>query len=107
VVGQDQKYLGALVIPVQETVEEYAKENGIPYQNYEQLMESEEIYSLIMDEITCRIGPKRGFKLFERINRIKLLPNPFVVGIEMNQIFKLKRNVISEKYKKEISSLFA
>ena len=52
------------------------------------------------------VFPKRGFKLFERINKVKLLAKPFEKGVEMTHTLKLKRNVIYDEYDKDIKELF-
>jgi len=106
VVGQDQKYLAALVVPSFETLTDFAKENGIPFEKSEDLLDNDDVYKLIMDEIDFRVGPKRGFKLFERINKVKLLAKPFEKGVEMTHTLKLKRNVIYDEYDKDIKELF-
>ena len=106
VVGQDQKYLAALVVPNFETLKGFAKENGVPFGKVEDLIDNQDIYKLIMDEIDSRVGPKRGFKLFERINKARLLARPFEKGKEMTHTLKLKRNVIYEQYDREIKELF-
>jgi len=106
VVGQDQKYLAALVVPNFETLKGFAEENGIPFGNPEDLIDNQDVYKLLMDEIDSRVGPKRGFKLFERINKVKLLARPFEKGKEMTHTLKLKRNVIYEQYDREIKELF-
>jgi long-chain acyl-CoA synthetase len=59
-----------------------------------------------MDEIDTRVAPKRGFKLFERINKVKLLAKPFEKGKEMTHTLKLKRNVIYDEYDRDITELF-
>lgn len=106
VVGQDQKYLAALVVPNFETLKRFAEENGVPFGKVEDLIDNQDIYKLIMDEIDSRVGPKRGFKLFERINKARLLARPFEKGKEMTHTLKLKRNVIYEQYDREIKELF-
>jgi len=106
VVGQDQKYLAALVVPNFETLTGFAKENGIPFEKPEDLLDNDDVYKLVMDEIDSRVGPKRGFKLFERINKVKLLAKPFEKGVEMTHTLKLKRNVIYDEYDKDIKDLF-
>jgi long-chain acyl-CoA synthetase len=106
VVGQDQKYLAALVVPNFETLKGFAEENGIPFEKPEDLLDNNDVYKLIMDEIDSRVEPKRGFKLFERINKVKLLAKPFEKGVEMTHTLKLKRNVIYDEYDKEIKDLF-
>jgi long-chain acyl-CoA synthetase len=106
VVGQDQKYLAALVVPNFETLKAFAEENGIPFEKPEDLLDNNDVYKLIMDEIDTRVAPKRGFKLFERINKVKLLAKPFEKGKEMTHTLKLKRNVIYDEYDRDITELF-
>ncbi len=106
VVGQDQKYLAALVVPNLETLKTFAEENGIPFEKPEDLFDNSDVYKLIMDEIDSRVGPKRGFKLIERINKLKLLAKPFEKGKEMTHTLKLKRDVIYDEYDGVIKELF-
>jgi long-chain acyl-CoA synthetase len=106
VVGQDQKYLGALVVPNQEELEEYARTYSIPSDTFSDLIAAEEANELIMTEINSLINPRRGFKIFERIHKIRLLAKPFEAGVEMTHTLKLRRNIISELYKKQIDELF-
>ncbi len=106
VVGQDKKNLAALIVPNMEAVEEYAKTYGIVYEDTGDLLSHDEITNLIMGEIGSRVNPRRGFKLFERINRIRLLPEPFEVGTQITHTLKLKRNVIADMLAHEIEELF-
>ena len=106
VLGQDQKFLAALVIPNLDEVEKYATENDISYIDRESLVDIPEINELIYDEIHNRVSPQNGFKPFEIIYKIKLLAKPFQVGRELTQTLKMKRNVINEIYAKEIKELF-
>ena len=59
-----------------------------------------------MNEVDSRVSPKRGFKLFERVNKIQLLPRPFEKGTEITHTLKLRRDVITDVYDKEIKALF-
>jgi long-chain acyl-CoA synthetase len=106
VVGQDQKFLAALVVPNMENVTKFAQANGVSFSSPADLLASEDISNLIMDEINERVSPKRGFKLFERVNKVRLLERPFERGKEITHTLKLKRDVIGEVYKKEIAELF-
>lgn len=105
-VGQDQKFLAALVVPNMESITKFAQANGVSFGSPDDLLENEAIADLILDDINSRVSPKRGFKLFERVNKVKLLPRPFERGREITHTLKLKRNVISDLYKKEIAELF-
>jgi len=106
VVGQDQKFLGALVIPNQEALEKYAEQQEISYLTQEDLMENPQILELISDEINGRVNAKRGFREFERVFRFRVIARHFEVGVELTSSLKMKRNVIAEIYKKEIAELF-
>lgn len=107
VVGQDQKYLGALIIPNQEAVERYADENHVPYDQYPDLLETEAIIELMDGEINSRVNAKNGFKGFERIFRFAILERPFEVGDELSAKQEIKRHVIAQKYSRQIDSMFA
>jgi len=75
VVGQDQKFLAALVIPNDEAIEKHAAKHGVSYVTREDLLESPPILELISDEINSRVCSKRGFREFERVFRFRLIPS--------------------------------
>ncbi len=106
VLGQDRKFLAALIVPVMDNIEEYAKTNTIPYMNRDDLVDSPEINELILDEINSLVNPKSGFRGFERIFRFKLSPGSFEVGRELSHKQEVMRHAINELYKKEIKELF-
>jgi long-chain acyl-CoA synthetase len=108
VVGQDQKFLGALVIPNIDALEKYAKENEIEWVEREDLFANAQILEHYSDEINSRVNEKKGFRLFERVFRFTLIPKHFEVGCELTiGTQKLKRDVVNEMYKKEIAGIFA
>lgn len=106
IVGQDQKFLAALVVPSLENLEQYATSLNIPHLAKEDLADTPEITELLEEEIESVINIRKGFKRFERIFRLKVLAKPFEVGKELTHSLKMRRNVISEIYKKEIEELF-
>ena len=106
VLGQDQKFLAALVVPKFDRIEAYARENAIPYMDIENLAKLPEIRELIHSEITQRINRKTGFRGFEMIFRSAVLSNPFKPGVELSGKQDYKRHVIAEMYRKEIAELF-
>jgi long-chain acyl-CoA synthetase len=106
VLGQDQKFLAALVVPDFERIEVYAKENAIPYIDIDNLVMLPEIRELIHTEITERVNRKTGFRGFEMIFRSTVLAKPFRPGVELSGKQDLKRHVINDIYKKEIAALF-
>lgn len=106
VVGQDQRYLAALVVPEKTEIEQFAKEAKLSYKKYEDLAESLEIKRLLEGEISQRVNSKNGFKMFERINKIAVLPKEFEVGVELSAKQEISRYKINSIYASEIKKLF-
>ncbi len=107
VVGQDQHYLGALILVDEEEIKGYAAENGIQYDTYENLLESEDIQKLYENEVSGLINPKNGFKMFERINKFALITKQFEVGVELSAKQEIMRYRLTEIYKDQIAKIFA
>ncbi|MBR4464421.1 MAG: long-chain fatty acid--CoA ligase [Treponema sp.] len=106
VVGQDKKYVAALIVPDQQNVLAYAEENNIVYDNYEELLETNEIQNMFRTEIDALDNAKTGFRTCERIFKFVLLTKPFEIGVEINAKQELMRHKIVSLYKKEYNSLF-
>ncbi|MBR4449491.1 MAG: long-chain fatty acid--CoA ligase [Treponema sp.] len=106
ILGQDQKYVAALIVPDQMNVISYAEENNIIYDNWEKLLETNEVQSLFRTEIDDLVNAKTGFRTCERVFRFKLLSQSFTPGREINTKQELLRLRISELYKKDIKKLF-
>lgn len=106
VIGNDQRYLAALVVPEKDEIEAFAKESGLEYKSYKELLRTTEISHLIENEIGLRINSKNGFKMYERINKIALLEKPFEVGVELSAKQEIMRYRINELYAKEIKALY-
>lgn len=97
-VGQDRKYLGALIVPS----EEYFKNYG----SIDKIAANEEVRKIILDNIKGRISEEHGYRPHERIINIALLPKAFTVGDELTAKLSIKRHVIAEKYKKKIEEIY-
>ena len=106
VVGQDQRLLGALVVPEVEAVKGYAAAHGVAGDDLAMLTTSPEIERLIQGEIQSRVNAKNGFKSFERIARVALIDRTFEAGNELTHTLKMRRHVIAERYAARIARLF-
>lgn len=107
VVGQDMRYLAALILVDEDEVKNYAAFNGVQYDTYENLLNSEVIQKLYETEIADLISSKNGFKMFERISKFTLITKPFEVGVELSAKQEIMRFRINELYKKQIDAMFA
>ena len=106
VVGQDKKYIAALIVPYKDAITSYAAENRVYYDTYESLLNASEIYNLIRGEIDNLVDDKNGFRTCERVAKFILLPESFKIGKEINGKQIVMRHQIEKIYAREIRSLF-
>ncbi|PKL32038.1 MAG: long-chain fatty acid--CoA ligase, partial [Spirochaetae bacterium HGW-Spirochaetae-10] len=99
VVGQDKKYLSAIVVPSVDHLKDYGAST-------EDLAKNAEVQRLIRDEVKKLISNEAGFKSFEKIVDVRILPKAFEVGDELTNLFKIKRHVVTEKYRDLIESMY-
>lgn len=104
VLADDRKFVSALVVPSYEALEEYAKEHNIQYDVKEDLLTNVDILRMLDGRIEIK---QAGFAPFEKIKRYRLLPEPFTMeNGELTNTLKLRRKIISEKYKTLIDSMY-
>jgi len=102
VVGQDQKALGALIVPALEGF----RAAGLVVADMEELLSREDAHRLVDTEIRRLVCGESGFKPFERISCWRFIPKAFEVGDELTNTFKLKRHVITERYQGPLQEMF-
>jgi len=107
VVGQDKKTLGALIVPAKEAVLKYAEENKLqlPAEMRDWPVNAD-IQKLFKAEIKERVSDKAGFKNFEKVTTFTVIPDEFKIGEELTQTLKVRRNVVFEKYAKQIEDMY-
>jgi long-chain acyl-CoA synthetase len=104
VIGDNRKYLSALIVPAFATLESWAKEKNIPFSNRRDLIKNPEVNKLIEQEIGAQL---KEFGKVEQIRKFALLESEWSQDTgEMTPTMKLKRKVIRQKYEKEIESLY-
>ena len=102
VVGQDQKHVGALVVPALDGF----RAAGLHAANLLELAASAQARALMEGEIRRLINSEQGFKSHERIADFRFVTKPFEVGQEMTATFKLKRHVITKQYASLIEEMY-
>ncbi|TGN08458.1 AMP-dependent synthetase/ligase [Leptospira ilyithenensis] len=102
VVGQDQKSLTALIWPDKERL----KEAGVNFKEGEDLNANKEARNFYQNIIKKQISSENGFKSFEKLTDFRFLPKAMEVGDELTNLFKMKRNVIHDKYNSLIKSMY-
>ena len=103
VVGQDQKNLGALVVPAVDGF----RAAGLKVARLADILPREDAHRLMDAEIRRLVSAETGFKAFERIAVWRFVPSSFEVGDELTNTYKLKRHVITERYPELLAEMFA
>lgn len=106
VVGHDKKTLAALIVPNFEAVE--AKVQGISKEKTNEWNTNAKVRELFRSEISKIISRENGFKSFEMIpaNNFYVVPRPFDPDVEMTRTLKMKRNIISDVFSKQIEGIY-
>jgi long-chain acyl-CoA synthetase len=105
VIGDKRPYLTALVMVDHENVESYAQEHAIPFTNYASLCRRPEIVALIQGELD-RVN--KGFARVEQVKKFRLLEAKLgAEDEELTPTMKLKRKLVSEKYRDLIEGMYA
>ena len=104
IIGDQRKYVTALINPAFEELEKFASEQGIQYENYKDLCNHPSIIELY----ETRIGVMQNeFANYEQIKKFTLLPELFSVETgELTDTLKMKRSFIAEKYKDVIDKMY-
>lgn len=102
VVGQDQKYLAALIV----TKAEHFAGDGVAASSLDELAHCPVAERILNREIKKHVCAETGFRHFEMIHDWRLVPKPFEVGDEMTATYKLKRHVITDKYAEVIREIY-
>ncbi|MCX7596034.1 MAG: long-chain fatty acid--CoA ligase [Fischerella sp.] len=117
-VGQDQKSLGALIVPNLETLEKWAasqnlqlciEEDKLASATSQKInLESKIIQDLFRQELNREVRNRPGYRPDDRIGPFKLILEPFSMenGM-MTQTLKIKRHVVMEHYRDIINGMFA
>lgn len=104
VYGDRRKYLTALVTLDTEEIMDYFKEKNIPLDSALSLSDNPEIKNLIEREIN---ESNKNLARFEQIKKFRILENDFSVDAgELTPTLKLKRRVITEKYRKLLDEMY-
>jgi len=104
VIGDNRKYLSALIVPAFEELESWAKNNGISYNSRKELLEHPEVKKLFESEIK---EYTQYFARVEQIRKFTLLDTEWSQQTdELTPTLKVKRRVISAKYAREIESMY-
>lgn len=103
VIGDQRKFVSALIVPAYPLLEKYAGEKGISFESREELVKNKDIIRFIEARVEEH---QKNLASYEKIKRFTLLPEPFMMGCELTDTLKLRRPVVLQKYATEIEAMY-
>ena len=105
VIGNNRKFVSALIVPSVLYLEEYCKHKSWVFENLEEMVRDERVREKIQREID---GINPEINHVEQIKKFTLLAREWTAGEgELTPTTKLKRRVIEEKFAGEIEGMYA
>jgi long-chain acyl-CoA synthetase len=104
VIGENEKFAAALIVPSFKFLKEYCELKKIPYPSNEEIIQNEVIKDRIMKSVE---QINHTLAHYETIKRIELLPREWTVERgELSPKLSLKRKVIMEENKHLLAKIF-
>ncbi|MEO8413792.1 MAG: long-chain fatty acid--CoA ligase [Ginsengibacter sp.] len=104
VIGADEKYVGALIVPSFTNVKEWASQHNIEFTSSEEMVQNVRVKELFKSQVEHY---NRQFNNVEQIKKFELLPHEWSIETgEMTPKLSLKRKVIMEKYKDAVRRIY-
>ena len=104
VVGAEQKFVGALIVPSLPNLKEWMQHKGIKFTTIEDAVHNPKVLDLYKELVDSF---NKFFNHVEQIKKFELLPNEWTIDSgELTPTLKLKRKVIMEKYKTAFERIY-
>ncbi|MFM9908916.1 MAG: AMP-dependent synthetase/ligase [Chitinophagaceae bacterium] len=105
IVGAEQKFVGALIIPSFPNLRDWCRQNNVPDGKPADLIKNEKVLTLFRELVESF---NKFFNHVEQVKKFELLPDEWSVDTgEMTPKLSLKRKVVMEKYKGAIERIYA
>jgi long-chain acyl-CoA synthetase len=108
-VGQDQKSLGAIIVPNSEALQQWANQQNLPlnFTTDAQALEDLQVLNLFRDELNREVKNRPGYRADDKIAVVRLILEPFSIenGL-LTQTMKIRRPVVMERYHGMIDEMF-
>jgi long-chain acyl-CoA synthetase len=103
-IGEGEKFASAIITPNFEALKHWCKENGVDTSDKKEIVKDEKVLAFF-NTIVKQINPK--VEKDEQLKRQQLVSDEWTPESgELSPTLKLKRRVLTEKYKSEIGQIF-
>ncbi len=109
IVGENQKFVAALIVPAVEGLQDWCKKRDIAWTSLEQIIQNPDVIAKYQ-EVANRYNPE--FNHVEQVKKITLVSSQWEAikadgtAAELTPTLKLKRRVILEKYAADINKIY-
>jgi long-chain acyl-CoA synthetase len=104
IVGAEQKFVGALIVPSIPNLKEWMQHKGIKFTTIEDAVHNPKVLDLYRELIDSF---NKFFNHVEQVKKFELVPNEWTIDTgELTPTLKLKRKVIMEKYKDVVERIY-
>ncbi|UBX50991.1 long-chain fatty acid--CoA ligase [Providencia alcalifaciens] len=104
VIADARKFVSALIVPCYDSLEEYANSINLKYRDRLELLKDSKIVALFEGRLK---ELQKNLESFHQVKRFTLLPSNFSMEKgELTPTLKLRRKIISERYRLEIESMY-
>jgi len=117
-VGQDQRSLGALIVPNAEALQAWATPQGLHITGFDTeavpsgltpiSLDDSRVQKLFSRELQQQVKDRPGYRPDDRVGPFQLITEPFSIenGL-LTQTLKVRRPVVSQRYRAMIDAMFA
>ncbi len=104
VYGDKKKFVSALIVPDFARLEQWAREQHIPFQSREDLVNHPQVYQWMALQVEDAL---RNFAPYEQVKRFLLLTEPFTFEAgDLTITLKMRRARILERYQSQLDALY-
>lgn len=104
VIGNEQKFVSALIVPTFDKIPELCKQLGIEFTTMTEMLMDERIYNFYEERIRKM---QKHMASYEQIRRFTLLTQAFsMANGELTDTLKIRRKVVALHYAVEIASMY-
>jgi long-chain acyl-CoA synthetase len=109
VVGEQKKFVSALILPNEEVLQHWCERNGIEWTGFEKAIKNQKVikhFQAIVDKVNPEFSHIEQIKKFTLVHKEWLPIHEDGSEAELTPTMKLKRRVIRKKYEQEIEEMY-
>jgi long-chain acyl-CoA synthetase len=105
IIGDQRKYVTALIVPSYEALQEYAAKKKIEYKDMAELVKNADVVNMVAERVNAL---QADFASWQQVKKFIILPKAFSMETgELTNTLKVRRSMINRIYAKEIEEMYS